>query len=82
MSSYIYTGPRQTISVKTARAKDGKPASFKDVELAPNQPLTLDPQSGLFASLKAAGFVEEVKGAKERAAPSQPRPTTTSEDKE
>lgn len=82
MKSPIYTGPRQTIPVKTAKATDSKPATFKDVDLVPGKPLTIDPETELFASLKAAGFVSEAEAAKEPATPAKTRGATTTENKE
>ncbi len=82
MKSPIYLGPRQTISVKKAKATDSKPATFKDVDLVPGKPLTIDPDTKLFASLKAAGFIGEAEAAKEPAAPAKPQGKATTESKE
>ncbi len=59
----IYTGPRQTISIKVKAGKSaGKnkaPAIYKEVKLIAGMPLEIDPKTELYASLKLAGFIRE-----------------------
>ncbi len=58
-TKFLYTGPTQTVSLKTHKATETLPAKFSEIDLISGKSTSLDPENKITKRLILAGYLEE-----------------------